>query len=484
MYNKNIINSVLLLSFLLARVLLSQEISFEGSVICEEQGISDQKRPAKYIIVIPQNRPDLSEISTDFGYYSINLPYKNVIDQTVTFIYVGISDTIEKQKLFISREDIWNRQIKCPNKFTNQTCESFENDYINAVSKLYSIKNKILETSKLDLYTTGIGALSNLLYFISLLNYPPADAPPDSIVKDALSIGLVDISKKEIIDGIFLRRAYSEFSQNIGFNFTPHRNLNEAIFWNASSLIHSTQHQISLHSDYKRYLKFNSILKANKDLVLGIGLYWLFQDEERTELIDTNLVKSDFDSDELLLLGAFSYRYKRHFTIGFSTKLLYQNVQYPIGIIRTTRFHHGERRSQSLSFIKQDESLKKLDFDLSATIEPVPYLRIGISLMNLLGTKLHGNEGQQQNIRAFGLGITFQKKRINIGGEINLNEKSKGIFAVGINYIPFNQTLFNFGFSSYKNKVSVGFNYRNLFYSYNTDEFRGIYHLFGTRYKF
>ncbi len=484
MFNKNIINSVLLLYFLLARVLLSQEISFEGSVICEEKGISDQKRPAKYIIVIPQNRPDLSEISTDYGYYRINLPYKNVIDQTVTFIYVGRSDTIETQKLFISREDIWNRQIKCPTKYTDQKCESFENDYLNAESKLNSIKNRIFKSSKLDLYTTEAGALGNFMIILTLFGLAAAAPPPDSIVTDTLSIGLVDISPKKVIDGIFLKRAYSEFSQNIGFNFTPHRNLNEAIFWNASSLIFSTKHQVCFYSDYKRYVKTNSIFKVKKNYALGIGLYWLFQDEYRIASLDTNSVEDNFDSDELAIIGAFAFKPTLHLSLGFATKFLYQNVQCPIGIKRTREFRHGEIRRQIYSFVKQDESLKKLDFDLSATIEPIPYFRFGISLMNILGTKLNGNEGQKQHLRSLGLGITFQKKRINIGSEINLNEKSKGIFAIGFNLIPFNHTLFNLGFSSYNNKVSIGLNYRNLFYSFNNDEFRGNYHLIGTRFKF
>ena len=149
---------LLVISLLISNIAWSQNISFEGSVICEEMGMSDQKRPAKYVIVIPKARPDLSAISTDYGYYRLILPNKNILDQSVTLFYVGKTDTIEAQKLFISREDAWDRQIRCPTKYLNQACERFENNYLEAESKLSLIHNKLYETSNLELYSSGAGA--------------------------------------------------------------------------------------------------------------------------------------------------------------------------------------------------------------------------------------------------------------------------------------------------------------------------------------
>jgi hypothetical protein len=301
-----------------------------------------------------------------------------------------------------------------------------------------------------------------------------------------LTTGSFDISPKTIIDGMFLKRGYSEFSQNVGFNFTPQRNLNEAVFWNASSMTLSAKHQISLSSDYKRFLKASSIVKINNDLALGIGLFWLFQKEDREALIELDSVKDTIRirSDELALIGSVAFKPWQRLSLGLSAKYLYQNVQSPLGIIRTRDYSHGKLINQDLSFIMQNNNVKKIDFDISATVEPLPYLRFGMSLMNVLGTKFQSNEDQQQNLRALGFGVTFQKKRLNIGSEIHVIENSKGVYQVGVNYIPFNQTMINLGFSSYHEKLMIGVNYRNLFYSYNNDNLRGNYHILGTRFKF
>ena len=159
-------------------------------------------------------------------------------------------------------------------------------------------------------------------------------------------------------------------------------------------------------------------------------------------------------------------------------------MQSPLGIIRTRDYYGGTIKNQEFSFIIQNNDVKKIDFDLSATLEPVPFLRLGMSLMNILGTKFEINDDQKQNLRALGIGATFQKKRVNIGGEIYVTENSKTIYQSGVNYIPFNHTLINIGFSSYHDKVMLGFNYRNLFYTYNHDALLGNYHILGTRLKF
>jgi hypothetical protein len=104
--------------------------------------------------------------------------------------------------------------------------------------------------------------------------------------------------------------------------------------------------------------------------------------------------------------------------------------------------------------------------------------------MNVLGTKFQSNGDQQQGLRALGCGVTFQKKRLNLGAEINMIENRKGIYQVGINYIPCNHVLINLGFSSYHDQVLLGANYRNLCYSFNHDRIRGNYHILGTRIKF
>ncbi|MCI0494914.1 hypothetical protein L0Z72_07890 [candidate division KSB1 bacterium] len=476
--------ALLLSYFFFSNIVWSQNISFEGSVICEEMGSSDQKRPAKYVIVIPKVRPDLSAISTDYGYYRLVLPYKSILDQSVTLFYVGKTDTIETQKLFISQDDLWDRQIRCPTKYLNQACERFENNYLEAESKLSLIQNKLYETSNLDLYSSGAGGAGSLIYVFSLLGFAAAAPPIDSTVIDTLTTGSFPISPKKIIDGIFLQRGYSEFSQNIGFNFTPLRNMNEAIFWNASSMTLSAKHQISLSSDYKQFLRAGSIVKINDDLAVGFGLFGLFQKEIRQAFMPADSIRDQFRSNELAFIGALAFKPWDHLSLGFSIKYLYQNVQTPLGIKRVKDYSGGKIIKEELSFIIQDNLIKQTDFDLSATIEPLPYFRFGMILMNVLGTKFQSNSDEQQNSRAFGCGVTFQKKRINIGSEINLIENNKGIWQVGINYIPFNHVLFNLGFSSYHDQLLLGANYRNLFYSFNHDRLRGSYHILGTRIKF
>lgn len=476
--------ALLFASFLLTNLAWSQNIKFQGSVICEEMGLSDQKRPAKYVIVIPKTRPDLSAISTDYGYYQLTLPYKNILDQSLTFFYVGKTDTLETQKLFISREDLWDRQIRCATQYLNQACERFENSYLEAESKLSLIQNKLYETSNLDLFSSGAGAAGSLLYAFSLLGFVAAAPPIDSTVIDTLATGSFDIAPKKIIDGIFLKRGYSELSQNIGFNFTPQRNLNEAIFWNSSSMTLAAKHQISLSSDYKRFLKASTIMKIKDDLAIGIGLFWLFQKEYRKAWIESDSVRDKFNSDELAFIGSIAFKPWDHVSLGLSAKYLYQNVQSPHGVMRIRDYYAGEITKQELSFVFQDNRLKKTDFDISVTIEPVPFLRLGMSVMNVLGTKFQSHETQNQWLRALGFGATFQRKRFNLGAEMNVGEQSRGMYQAGINYIPFNHTLISLGFSSYHDQVMLGANYRNLFYSYNHDRIRGNYHIMGTRLRF
>jgi len=283
----------LMLFLLRAPIAHSQDVALEGTIICNERGLASQKRPARYVIVIPQIRPDRAEITTDYGYFRLLVPYREIADQSISLLYVGKSDTIETQKIFIAREDIWDRQFKCATMFLAQPCERFEHDLLAADKKLTSIKQDIADRKTLDYLSAGTGAAGNLLYAMTLLNFA-ALASPDSTVTDTLDFSAATVSPGRYVSGLLVQRAFSEFSQNIGFNFTPLRNFNEALFWNASALPNATHNQVSFHADYHRYLRITALVKPTADWAVGFGAFWTFHQEQRTATLDSITASDKF----------------------------------------------------------------------------------------------------------------------------------------------------------------------------------------------
>jgi len=246
----------------------------------------------------------------------------------------------------------------------------------------------------------------------------------------------------------------------------------------------SPDNQVSFRSDYKRFLIFSGFSKSKKNFRLAWGLYWLDQNKSRTAVLDSIPLTEEFKGDELMAITAIATQPKENLSIGFSAKFIYQKVQTPVGIRRTTTYHNGEFARASLSFLTENSRTCAFDFDLSATYEPLSHFRFGLSLMNVLGTKLHVDAGEEQHLRSFGLGVTYMRKRLNIGSEINITEAEKTIFAAGLNYILLRNTTLNLGYSSDSDRFLFGINYRNMFYSFNKSDFRGTYHLTGSRFRF
>jgi hypothetical protein len=109
---------------------------------------------------------------------------------------------------------------------------------------------------------------------------------------------------------------------------------------------------------------------------------------------------------------------------------------------------------------------------------------VGFSALNVLESEVLTAEGGMEASRTIGFGVTFQRKRLNLGAEAKKTEGKKGAVALGVNYVPIDNAIIGLGVSNGNDVISAGIGYRVISYNYNKANNRDAHHLVGIRLHF
>ncbi|MBK7763059.1 MAG: hypothetical protein IPI46_06750 [Bacteroidetes bacterium] len=458
----------------------SQQLTLKGKIRCMNPTPSTTKG-AENIIVVPGYAPSLATFTASFptGYFEINtgMPFSKLEDKVVSLHAISkCKDCKETTKrVFISADQFLQKQNETKRYVTvkdwllKSTCQQVE----LSEKQVDSIITVVMKQSDRDLdHVTAASALTATPAFLNLLTSLTTVVGVGGIANVHYHIKQLGAGK--IRYGNFMHASPMYHSANTGFNFSPGRDMSEAVFWNPSAIALSKQKgNMSLLSNAKNIGKLSGFIKANDKLSIGAGFIFSTQDEFRKGYFESS--NSDRNEDSMLMkvneyTGMLSAAYKVNskLGIGLGAKYMMQSFNIPDSLF-CDNLGFG-------TFIYQQIKLGNFDIDFSATYKANQSLQFGLNLMNILGSKLHSDAfipyqyakpWQQQ--RAAGLGVLYKYRRFNAGADALINEAGLYDLSVGANFVPFTNALISAGFTAKQMSYSLAFRLKHFRIAYIND---------------
>jgi hypothetical protein len=470
---------VLLVSF----ATTAQSLVLKGRVRCVNQHVNST-RGAENIVIVPTFIPVKSTVtgSAPPGYFEINtgILYEDLQDKQV-HLYIISKCTQCRQiakRVFISEDR--DRKNRDPQKVyvtvrewkLDGTCSDAELSAYKADSLLaVVIKQPAVNIKDLSAATAVVGAppLMNLLTTLAAV---PAVAAVGELKANTMA-------ESQMTYGNFLFSSPVSLSSNTGFNFSPSRNLSEAMFWNPSAIVHSPQpHNISLFTNARNNLKFGGYVGLTSTIALGAGVLYTKQSETRRiaygldfdpDRIQDDNVQHRMKLDEYAVFVAPSFKINEKFSAAITGKLIAQQFNAPDLLHRT---------DPDRDPVFEDSTVRnrKFDVDISLSYKVNGALQVGLNLMNLAGTELFADAFTVyekklvfNRLRAGGLGLTYKWRRFHFGSDILFTQDGFYDAAIGVNYIPFNYALISAGVALKQLSYSASFELKNFRISYVDD---------------
>ena len=464
-----------------------QEVIIKGTLRCMNNGVATSTRGATNIVIIPSFNPEASVATTTDpqGFFQISTGWKasDLKDKEVTlYIITKCSSCKKVERVFIS-EDLDKRNtdpskmyVTVKNWKVLENCEKIELPDIMSEQLLDSAHH--LPAQDISGKAPGSPALAPVS-FINLFTKL-------ATIAAGQNTGLFKVTAirpGKVKYGEFLHSSPMTNTDNTGFNFSPSRNLSEAVYWNASAIANSSKpNNISLLANYKNNIKLSGYEQITQQFYLGLGGIYTKQDQiSKLDLIgiDNNNhgnPANDVDHPEKLQeFAAFLspvYKINNRASVGLTLKSIWQQFNNP-------NLAALESSSGNVNYtFFQDDSIRKqaFDVDLSASYKITSYLQAGVSIMNIAGTKLYAGEflpGSSNesyvNQRAYGLGLCYKRGRLNVGADVLMTDKDFYDASLGVNYVPFNNSLIAAGYAFKQQSFSVAFRLKNFKIAYIYD---------------
>ena len=468
----------------------AQEVVIKGTLRCMNNGVATSTRGAVNIIIIPSFNPKaaVATTTTPQGFFQINTGWnaKDLKDKDVTLYIITKCTSCKKiQRVFIS-EDLDKRNTEPTKMYVTikgwkilENCQNTELPDILSEQLLDSAHN--LPPQDITGKAPGSPALAPVSFinlFEKLATAAAIGGGPSGLYK------ITAINKGNIQYGIFLHSSPITNTDNTGFNFSPSRNLSEAVFWNASAIAFSTKaNNISLLANFKNNIKLSGYQQITKQLYIGVGGIYTKQDESRDLVYDNvnDPGQPVFPShtgklQEFAAFLAPVYQVNNHVSIAVSLKSIWQQFNNPN--LMALEF---DNTNNSRPFnIFRDDTIKKqsIDADISFSYKINSFLQAGVSVMNVAGTKLYADqfvaEAANQtyiNQRAYGVGLCYKRERLNVGVDALFTDNDFYDASIGANYVPFNNGLIAAGYAIKQQSFSVSFKLKHfkIAYIYDND---------------
>jgi hypothetical protein len=285
--------------------------------------------------------------------------------------------------------------------------------------------------------------------------------------------------------GNFLFASAMTHTANTGFNFSPGRDMSEAVFWSPASIVNSQKpNNVTLFTNVKNNAKLSGFSRLTNKISLGAGGIYTQQDEfrdvtyYRLDPFDPNdTITVDVDSvtmklKEYAVYLSPSYKVNNKLSIGVSVKSIWQDFTIP-DEVNIDQDNNGNATNDFTEFkIKK----QKFDVDISVSYKVTKSFQVGLNAMNLAGSELHADAytSIQQNIpfqnqRSFGLGLCYKWQRFNFGADILFTQDDFYDAAFGVNYVPFNDALISAGIAFKQLSYSVAIRLKHFRLAYIDD---------------
>lgn len=274
--------------------------------------------------------------------------------------------------------------------------------------------------------------------------------------------------------GKFLFASPMVLTGNTGFNFSPGRDLSEAVFWNPAMLAERKQNGgVNLFTNFKNNVKFSGSYRVSDFVTIGIGMIYTKQDafQEVTFGNQQNTVAVQHlqELKEYAVYLPAVFRLTRKGSAGITLKSTWQEFNQPFKLSITD----NPPANTFTDFI-----VKKQVFDanVSFSYSILPSLKAGINIMNVAGSELHssvfvnGSSFQPMvNLRSAGLGLCYRWKQFNFGTDALFTKDGLYDVSVGANYVPFNNALISAGFAFKQKAFSASFRWKQFRTSFVSD---------------
>lgn len=471
------------LLIILSNTIKSQELIIKGKIRCINS-TQNSTKGAENIVVVPTFKPSVATVTNSLpsGYFEFNtgVPFSKLEDKTVTLYVISRCANCKEvaKRVFISEDqDRQNRNdtkhyVTIKDWMLNTNCQKAELIPLTADSVL----NMVIKQPDQDL--DHVSAATALTGAPAFLNFLTTITPVVGFLQNAGDFQLQSLGPGKINYGKFLLSSPISQSANTGFNFSPLRDLSEAMFWNPSAVALSKKpHNISLLTNLKNNVKLGGFYRINDNFSLAAGGIFTTQDERRKTVfvripvIDIyDVVNVDSMKMKLKEYSAFLspvYKVSDQFSVGITLKSIWQDFNIP------NKLYIENNKG---TFTDSTINKQHFDVDISATYKLSNALQVGLNLMNLAGTQLYADafvSGQQytpiQKQRALGLGLTYKWQRFNVGADILFTEDEFYDAAFGVNYVPFNNALLSAGVAMKQHSYSFAFRIKHFRVAYIND---------------
>jgi len=473
----------LLLFCLHAAGIQAQHLIIKGRIRCINQS-AGATRGAENIVVVPAFKPSMSAITGTQppGYFEFNtgVPLARLQDKQVSvYVISRCRDCKESVKrVFISEDrDRRNREdnkryVTIKDWMLQTNCQQAELVPMAADSVLrLVIQQPDQNLDKVSAATAVLGAAPVANFLTTLISVVGATGfPQNNWFASTMGPGKIHY-------GEFLLASPMFHSANTGFNFSPTRDMSEAVFWNASATALSPKRaNISLLTNLRNNGKLGGFYKVNDKFSLGAGFLYTRQDEfRRVSYVQGANPPRVEDSVRMNLkeYAAFlspAYKISNQLSVGLTVKSTWQDFNIPNFVFV------GSVNGGKATFFDSSIREQHFDVDVSVTFKASPALQVGLTLNNLAGTELYADAfipGQAnvplQQQRSLGLGLLYKWERLNLGSDILLTEDGLYDASIGANYVPFNNALISAGLTVKQLGYSVAFRIKHFRISYISD---------------
>ncbi len=452
----------------------SQSLIIKGKVKCLNQSQNSTKG-AENVIVVPAFMPSKATItaSQPSGYFEFNtgVPISKLQDKQVTmYVISGCTNCEEATKRIFISEDQDRKNRNDPKKYVtvkdwmlNANCGKAELKPFAADSVL------VIVNRQPDQNLDNVSAATSLVGAPAFLNLLSTLNPVVGVLANAGYFRIQTLYEGKINYGQFLLASPLMHSANTGFNFSPSRDISEAMFWNPSAIAYSRKpNNISLLTNIKNNVKLGGFYTINDKFAVSAGGIFSYQDERRKSgfvSVPPNEPDIPFEVDstkmklqEYAIFVSPVYKVNEMFSLGLTLKSIWQHFNIPDKLFIDPENQFIGAFTDSI--IKK----QRFDLDISATLKLSSALQIGINMMNLAGTQLYADafvtnqeDIQTQNLRSLGAGIIYKWKRFNFGTDLLFTTDGFYDVTVGANYVPFNNALVSAGFAVKQLSYSIAF---------------------------
>lgn len=445
---------------------------------------------AENVIVVPTFVPSRSAITvtSPSGYFEFNTGTNltTLQDKQVSIYIVSKCSSCKDlvKRVFISEDqDRQNRDdsksyVTIKNWMLEKRCNEVELPAFRADSLLMVIKKQPEE--KLS-ELTNVTAVAGTPALLNLLTTLTTIVP----IQNFGIFTAKDLFEGKINYGSFLFSSAMINTGNMGFNFSPHRDMSEAAFWSPASIVNSkTPNNVTLFTNLKNNARLNAFFRLTDKISLGIGGIYTRQDEFRKVRYfkvdpnfpdDTSFLEIPSVFMKLQEYAAYlspSFKVNNQLSVGVSVKSIWQDFTIP----KEVDIQQDNNNVVTNDFTDVKIKEQKFDIDFSVIYKVTKSLQVGINAMNLAGAKLYADaftevrpETSFQNQRAFGLGLCYKYQRFNFGVDILATEDDFYDATFGVNYVPFNDALISAGIAVKQLSYSLAFRLKHFRLAYIDD---------------